>query len=102
VLDGKVRVITRDDQKNELELAALGPGEFFGELSFVSGKLRAKSVAALETTFLAELSFSTMRKLMREHPSVEKNLMKYRNQRLQDMEKRLAEARQRIPAKPEG
>jgi hypothetical protein len=102
VLDGKVRVFTRDDQNNDLELAALGPGEFFGELSFVSGKLRAKSVAALETTFLAELSFSTMRKLMREHPSVEKNLMKYRNQRLQDMEKRLAEARQRIPAKPEG
>jgi hypothetical protein len=43
-----------------------------------------------------------MRKLMREHPSVEKNLMRYRNQRLQDMEKRLAEARQGIPAEPEG
>jgi CRP-like cAMP-binding protein len=102
VLDGKVRVLTNDHRDNDLELAVLGPGEFFGEMSVLSGELRSISAAALETTFLAEFSFSTMRELRRENPAVEKKLVKYRNERLQDREKRLAEARTRIPADPEG
>lgn len=101
VLDGKVRVFTKDHRDNELELAALGPTDFFGEMSLLSGKLRSESVVALETTVLAELSFNTMRGLMREHPAIEKNLVKYRDERFQLMEKRLAEARMRIQAEPE-
>ena len=93
VLDGKVRVFTKDHQNNELELAALGPSEFFGDMSFLSGKLRPKSVAAIETTVLAELNSSTVRKLLQENPAVQKELVKYSNKRFQDMEKRLAEAK---------
>jgi CRP-like cAMP-binding protein len=102
VLDGKVRVFTRGDGADELELAALGPSEFFGEMSLLSGKLRSKSVAALETTVLAELSLSTMRKLMREHPDVANKLIDYHNRRLQYQEKILAKAKVKVPAKPEG
>lgn len=102
VLEGKVRVFTKDHRNDELELAALGPSEFFGEMSLLSGMLRSKSVAALETTVLAELSFSTMRKLIQDYPAVGNKLAKYRDERFQDMEKRLAEARMRIPAEPEG
>jgi hypothetical protein len=102
VLDGKVRVFTRDHRDSELELAVLGPREIFGELSLLSGKFRSESVAALETTVLAELSYSAMRKLMQEYPDVEKKLVKYRKERFQDMEKKLAEARMRIPPEPEG
>jgi CRP-like cAMP-binding protein len=91
VLDGKVRVFTKDQRDNDLDLTVLGPSEFFGEMSVLSGELRARSVAALDTTVLAEFSFSTMLKLRRTHPAVEKELVKYRNDRLQDMEKRLAQ-----------
>jgi hypothetical protein len=93
VLEGKVRVFTKDYQNNELELAALGPSEFFGDMSFLSGKLRPKSVAAIETTVLAELNSSTVRKLLQENPAVQEKLVKYSNERFQDMEKRLAEAK---------
>jgi hypothetical protein len=93
VLEGKVRVFTKDYQNNELELAALGPSEFFGDMSFLSGKLRPKSVAAIETTVLAELNSSNVRKLLQENPAVQKQLVKYSNERFQDMEKRLAEAK---------
>jgi CRP-like cAMP-binding protein len=102
VLDGKVRVFTRGDGDDELELAALGPSEFFGEMSLLSGKLRSKSVVALETTVLAELSLSTMRKLMRKHPDVANKLIDYHNRRLQHKEKILAKAKVKIPAKPDG
>ena len=102
VLDGKVRVFTRDDGDDELELATLGPSEFFGEMSLLSGELRSKSVAALETTVLAELSLSIMRKLMREHPDVANKLIDHHNRRLQHQEKTLAKKKVKLPAKPKG
>ena len=101
VLDGKVRVFTKDKRNSELELAVLGPREIFGELSLLAGKFRSESVTALETTVLAELSYSAMRKLMKEYPDVEKKLLRYRKERFQDMEKKLAGARMRIPSEPE-
>jgi CRP/FNR family cyclic AMP-dependent transcriptional regulator len=102
VLDGKVRVFTRDDGDDELELATLGPSEFFGEMSLLSGELRSKSVAALETTVLAELSLSIMRKLMREHPDVANKLIDHHNRRLQHQEKTLAKKKVKLSAKPQG
>jgi hypothetical protein len=102
VLDGKVRVFTKGQQNSELELAVLGPREIFGEMSLLAGKFRSESVAALETTVLAELSFSAMRKLMKEYPDVEKKLLTYRKERFQELEKKLAEASRRIPPEPEG
>ena len=102
VLDGKVRVFTRDDGDDELELATLGPSEFFGEKSLLSGQLRPKSVAALETTVLAELSLSIMRKLMREHPDVANKLIDHHNRRLQHHETILAKKKVKLPAKRKG
>jgi CRP-like cAMP-binding protein len=102
VLDGKVRVFTRDDGDDELELATLGPSEFFGEMSLLSGELRSKSVAALETTVLAELSLSIMRKLMREHPDVANKLIDHHNRRLQHQEKILAKKKVKLAAKRDG
>ena len=48
VLDGRVRVFTQDQEGNKLELATLVVGQFFGEMSLMSGKPRSSSVAALE------------------------------------------------------
>jgi len=45
VVDGRVRVI-RDGE----ELAVLGPGEFFGELSVLDGKPRVAQVVTVEPT----------------------------------------------------
>jgi CRP-like cAMP-binding protein len=102
VLDGKVRVFTRDGGDDELELATLGPSEFFGEMSLLSGEVRSKSVVALETTVLAELSLSIMRKLMREHPDVANKLIDHHNRRLQHQEKTLAKKKVKLSAKPKG
>ena len=45
VVDGAVRVV-RDGE----ELAVLGPGDFFGELSVLDGKPRVAQVVTVETT----------------------------------------------------
>ena len=82
ILDGKIRVFTRDHQGEELELAVLGPSQFFGEMSFLTGKPRSGSVAAVDTSVIVELSYTSMRQVVKEHPTVKQVLLEYYQERL--------------------
>ncbi|MDH3898771.1 MAG: cyclic nucleotide-binding domain-containing protein [Deltaproteobacteria bacterium] len=75
ILNGRVRVFTRDYEGNEEELAILEKGQFFGEMSFLTGKSRSAYVSALDTSMLMELSFTSMRKLIRGNHKVRKILL---------------------------
>jgi len=90
VLDGRVRVFTRDHHGEELELAILGVSQFFGEMSFLRGEPRSSSVAAITNSLLVELSFSSMRELVQQHPAVRKILLEYFNERLRDSKEKRA------------
>lgn len=81
ILDGKIRVFTRDPHGEELELAVLGASQFFGEMSFLTGKPRSGSVAAVDTSVIVELSYTSMRKVVKEHPTVKKVLVEYYQER---------------------
>ncbi len=91
ILDGRVRVFTRDDGENELELATLGVGQFFGEMSFVSGKPRSSSVAALELSVVVELSYDSMTKVIEQNQAVKEVLEEYHKIRKKDTLEKLAE-----------
>ena len=82
ILDGKVKVFTRDHYGEELELAIIEASQFFGEMSFLTGKPRSGSVAAVETSVIVELSYTSMRKVVKEHPTVKKVLVEYCHDRL--------------------
>jgi CRP/FNR family transcriptional regulator/CRP/FNR family cyclic AMP-dependent transcriptional regulator len=71
VVSGGVRIVAGSD-----ELARLGPGEFFGELSVIDQQPRAASVYAVgETVCLALASWDLMAVLERE-PHVALNMLK--------------------------
>jgi CRP-like cAMP-binding protein len=91
ILDGKIRVLTRDHHGEELELAVLGASQFFGEMSFLTGKPRSGSVAAVDTSVIVELSYTSMRKVVKEHPTVKKVLVEYYQERLGHTAKKRAE-----------
>jgi len=91
ILDGRVRVFTRDNGDNELELATLGVGQFFGEMSFVSGKPRSSSVAALELSVVVELSYDIMANIVEQNQAVKDFLEGYHKIRKKDTLKKLAE-----------
>jgi len=91
ILDGKIRVFTRNQQGEELELAVLGPSQFFGEMSFLTGKPRSGSVGAVDTSVIVELSYTSMRKVVKEHPTVKKVLVDYYQERLGNTAKKRAE-----------
>jgi CRP-like cAMP-binding protein len=91
ILDGQVRVFTRDHHGEELELAVLAASQFFGEMSFLTGKARSGSVMALDTSVIVELSYTSMRRVVKEHPTVKKVLVEYYQQRLGSTEQKRAE-----------
>ena len=89
ILDGRVKVFTKDQSGNDLGLATLGVGQFFGEMSLVSGKPRSSSVVALASSVLVELSSASMIKVIKENEDVKKVLLDYFKARKQDtLEKR--------------
>lgn len=90
ILDGRVKVFTRDDGGNELALATLGVGQFFGEMSLVSGKARSSSVAALELSVLVELSYPSMAKVIEQNLAVKEVMEEYHKVRKQDTLDKLA------------
>jgi pSer/pThr/pTyr-binding forkhead associated (FHA) protein len=91
ILDGQVRVFTRNHRGEELELAVLEISQFFGEMSFLTGKPRSGSVMALDTSVIVELSYTSMRRVVKEHPKVKKVLVEYYQQRLGSTEQKRAE-----------
>jgi CRP-like cAMP-binding protein len=91
ILDGQVRVFTRDHRGEELELAVLEVSQFFGEMSFLNGKPRSGSVMAVDTSVIVELGYTSMRRVVKEHPTVKKVLVEYYQQRLGSTEQKRAE-----------
>jgi pSer/pThr/pTyr-binding forkhead associated (FHA) protein len=91
ILDGRVRVFTRDNGDNELELAVLGVGQFFGEMSFVTGQPRSSSVAAMELSVVVELSYDSMAKIIEQNQAVKDVLEAYHKIRKKDTLEKLAE-----------
>jgi pSer/pThr/pTyr-binding forkhead associated (FHA) protein len=90
ILDGRVKVFTADHAGNELELATLGAGQFFGEMSLVSGKPRVSSVATLDSSVLIELSFPSMAKIIKQNAAVKNILVEYYKTRKSDTQEKRA------------
>jgi CRP-like cAMP-binding protein len=92
VLDGRVRVFTKDREGKEFPLATLEPYQFFGEMALLTGKPRAGSIATLEETVLGEIGYNKMSRLMMRYPQIKGVLLKYFNERVEDSRKKRANA----------
>ena len=53
------------------EVAALGPGSFVGEMSFITGEPASASVAAAEPLRVVEWSAASLRRVLDKNPSVQ-------------------------------
>ncbi len=91
ILDGRVKVFTKDYEGNEIHLSTLGAHEFFGEMSLLTGAPRSSSVATVQESLLSEISYKNMRNLMLRHPEVKDVLLAYSSKRAEDSTKKRAE-----------
>lgn len=62
--------IARESSGRTIELAQLGSGAHFGEMSFVDGEPRSASASATERTEVLEIGFDALRSYFDQNPAV--------------------------------
>jgi CRP/FNR family cyclic AMP-dependent transcriptional regulator len=67
---GRVRISIHDDDKQELTLAELAQGDFFGEMSIIDGRQRSADAHVVEDARLAVLPRDTFLSFVRTNPDV--------------------------------
>jgi CRP/FNR family cyclic AMP-dependent transcriptional regulator len=67
---GRVRISLRDDDKQEVVLAELAQGDFFGEMSIIDGRQRSADAKVIEDARLAILSRDAFLSFVRTNPDV--------------------------------
>jgi CRP/FNR family transcriptional regulator, cyclic AMP receptor protein len=67
---GRVRISIHDDDKQELTLAELAQGDFFGEMSLIDGRQRSADAQVIENARLAVLSREAFLSFVRKKPDV--------------------------------
>ena len=106
IIEGSARVINMDHSGNEIEVALLNNGEFFGEMSLVEEVYRSAAVIAVGKTHLVGIFRPQLKDLMHRRPKLglllmerlaviivnrlheaNKKLIKY-NERIRELEKR--------------
>ncbi len=82
--------LTRGGILGRHEIANLGPGEFFGEMSVVLGERRTARATALCETRLLELDGETLEAMCIERPEIAIRIISRLTKRLIESERRLA------------
>jgi len=82
VVAGSVCVRKRRPDGQEIEVARLGPGAFFGEMALLAGQRRYATVVAAEDTELFEISRQVMAELSAVYPVVLDTLRRFHRERL--------------------
>jgi CRP-like cAMP-binding protein len=82
IASGAVRILKKLEGSKSLQLAVLGEGAFFGEMSVLRGGPRGASVQAVQPGELFEISKQVIDNISKQYPSVEKVLTKFMKQRL--------------------
>jgi CRP/FNR family transcriptional regulator, cyclic AMP receptor protein len=67
---GRVRISIRDEDKQELTLAELAQGDFFGEMAIIDGRQRSADAQVIEDANLAVLSRDAFLSFVRTSPDV--------------------------------
>jgi tetratricopeptide (TPR) repeat protein len=81
ICSGEVRVMTRDKSGKEVELAVLGEGDFFGEVSLLTGKPRTATILSKANTELLELNSRSLPEIESYCPNLRSKLEDFYHRR---------------------
>jgi len=79
---GRVRISITDEEKQELTLAELAQGDFFGEMSIIDGRQRSADANVIEDARLAILSRDAFLSFVRSNPDVALEMLSALSDRL--------------------
>lgn len=81
--DGEVEVHTQDPSGKPVVLAQLGAGEFFGEVSVLTGKPRTATIVARTPVTVIEIAKKDLDRIARQFPDVRTVLQRFYERRAQ-------------------
>jgi cAMP-dependent protein kinase regulator len=81
VVNGEVSVNTKNAKGKQITLANLGEGEFFGEISLLTGRPRTATIITNMDSDLLELTRKDYENVVAEHPNVADVLKEWHHQR---------------------
>ncbi len=67
---GAVRIFVKNQEGRNVEVRRMEDGEFFGEISLLSGKARTATITASSSCEVLELDRATLDDIARRHPRV--------------------------------
>jgi small-conductance mechanosensitive channel/CRP-like cAMP-binding protein len=70
ILSGRVEVTTREGDLPPVRLAVLGPGDYVGEMSLMTGAARVATVTTLEETRLLEICKDSFGRILASRPEL--------------------------------
>ena len=79
---GRVRISIEDEEKNEVTLAELAQGDFFGEMSLIDGRQRSADAQVIADGRLAILSRDSFLAFVRNNPDVPLKMLSALTERL--------------------
>lgn len=81
VVRGSVRVSTKGPRQKELVLANLGEGDFFGEVSLLTGRPRTATVIATSVCDFLELTRADYENIIKKYPHIKQVMEDFHRQR---------------------
>ena len=89
ILKGQVMVVKNFRQRDEIQLAKLGPGSFVGEMSLFLSEPRSATVATAEDCIVLEITQSNAFEILSGQPEFAYSMMVTLCERIQAMNKKL-------------
>jgi CRP-like cAMP-binding protein len=100
IASGTVKVHTVSPNGERLDLAVLSPNEFFGEMSFLTGKPRTATVETAEDSVILEVTEDQLRDLINRRPRVLQVLQQYSDAREKGTTQKIQSSQKAVEASP--
>jgi cAMP-dependent protein kinase regulator len=92
IAGGSVKVYTTMLSGERVDLAVLRPGDFFGEISFLTGKPRTATVETAEDSIVLEVTEDKLREITNQMPRILEVLQKFSEMRSKGTTAKIQEA----------
>lgn len=89
IQSGRVRIAVDDDEGQQIVLAELAQGDFFGEMAIIDGKQRSADAHVIEDAQLSVLSRENFLRFINTHPGVALEMLSAVFQRLRHTDRML-------------
>jgi CRP-like cAMP-binding protein len=100
IASGSVKVWTATPSGDRLDLAVLGPSDFFGEIAFLTGSARTANVETAEESIILEVSEDRLSELVSQRPRVMQVLQEYSDMRSKGTSEKMKSAQKAPEAQP--